>query len=92
MFFLSQVLRCLISNSSIIHFSSCRYEIDSLLTEEEKTYVLIALWFHPRKREKIGTGIVNIKVKQIQISIMWASFVSWKDSIFTGNNILFLLL
>nr|URM60724.1 TCP family protein [Gymnema sylvestre] len=49
---LSQTLR------NLLH----KYDIDTHLNEEDKAVVVAALYFHPRKSEKIGTGIMDIKV------------------------------
>lgn len=39
-----------------------KYPIDHHLGEQEKSIVMMALKFHPRGKEKIGTGARNIKV------------------------------
>lgn len=39
-----------------------KYAIDERLSDWDKTLLLMALKFHPRKKEKIGEGAVDIKV------------------------------
>lgn len=40
----------------------CRYSIDELLSDRDRTIVLRVLHFHPRTSEKIGIGPQDIKV------------------------------
>lgn len=51
--------------SFLLFVQCCRYDIDANLNEEDKAVVMAALYFHPRKSEKVGTGIKDIKVKYI---------------------------
>lgn len=42
-----------------------RYDIDCQLSEVDKAVVMTALYFHPRRSEKIGIGALEVKVKQV---------------------------
>lgn len=59
----------------------CRYDIDANLNEEDKAVVVAALYFHPRKSEKIGTGIMDIKVKGVYIYMQKVAYLSFTMSL-----------
>lgn len=40
----------------------CRYPIDEILGERDKSTIMRVLHFHPRKNEKLGSGLQDIKV------------------------------
>ncbi|VFQ69378.1 unnamed protein product [Cuscuta campestris] len=40
------------------------YDVNDLLKESDKSVVMRALYFHPRRNEKIGTGTYEVKVGQ----------------------------
>lgn len=40
----------------------CRYPIDEILGERDKSTIMRVLHFHPRKNEKLGSGLEDIKV------------------------------
>jgi hypothetical protein len=49
-------------------FFGCRYPINHTLKENDKSRLMMALHFHPRRDEKFGTGaedIEDIKVYKI---------------------------
>lgn len=39
----------------------CRYPINHRLDEKDKSTLMMALFFHPRRDEKIGSGAQDIK-------------------------------
>lgn len=43
----------------------CRYSINDSLNEADKSLVIEAMMYHPRKDAKIGIGIKEIKVMQV---------------------------
>ena len=40
----------------------CRYSVDQQLNESDKSVLMMTLYFHPRRDEKIGIGAKDIKV------------------------------
>ncbi|KAM7491335.1 hypothetical protein LguiA_034256 [Lonicera macranthoides] len=64
----SKAIRRLISSDDIRRLSQAlrhilhKYTINDLLTEVDKSIAMTALYFHPRRNEKIGTGAREIKV------------------------------
>lgn len=49
---------------TICSTSLCRYPVDHQLNEADKSLLMEALLYHPKKDAKIGTGIKDIKVTQ----------------------------
>lgn len=54
-------------NTSIYNILTClkimfRYDIGEQLSDWDKALLLMALKFHPQRKEKIGNGAVGIKV------------------------------
>ena len=52
----------------------CRYSIDELLSESDRSTMLRVLNFHPRKSEKFGIGPQDIKVCVLHNCLMGSKF------------------
>lgn len=44
----------------------CRYSLNERLNEVDKSTLMMALYFHPHRDEKIGVGAQDIKVFSIE--------------------------
>lgn len=50
----------------------CRYSLNERLNEVDKSTLMMALYFHPHRDEKIGVGAQDIKVFSIiEMKLFW---------------------
>ena len=52
-----------------------RYSLNERLNEVDKSTLMMALYFHPQRDEKIGVGAQDIKVFSIEHQILLAYFM-----------------
>lgn len=66
-------------------FFGCRYPIDHRLNEKDKSTLMMALYFHPRRDEKIGIGAQDIKVYTFFFLIGNINLEFWKNFCFFAS-------
>lgn len=70
-----QMLTCYIQNGvEVLKCFICvfRYSLNERLNEVDKSTLMMALYFHPQRDEKIGVGAQDIKVFSIEDEILLA--------------------
>lgn len=60
--FLEKNFHVILFNKKILR--KCRYPINHRLSDIDKSTLMMALYFHPRRDEKLGSGAQDIKVRK----------------------------